>query len=170
MATPKTKKTTAKPKPKPKKNTAKPKPKQSAPKSQPKTKTTKKPAAAKKNGNGNGGSRLSNPRWDKIAKLSTTLVQTGDGRTLNRAAITTPKVELVMSTLVGRKSASAVLKSLGFKTTKQAADYAGGKITRGDLPVETNRAVTEAAAKCGDPRVHKMNGRALVSVIVAATK
>lgn len=142
------------------------KPKRTAPK----PKRSKSKSTAKKNGAKKVGA-VKNQRWVKIAKLATVLVTSdGNGKTLNRAAITTPKVDMVMTKLVGRKSASAVLKSYGFKSTAQAEKYAGGKLTRGDLTPEINRAVSEAAKKIGDPKIHKINGRALAAVIVAASK
>lgn len=134
-----------------------------------------KPRAARKTATGKTKtvkvSRIRNPRWEKVAKLATTLVQTGsDGSTLNRAPISTPKVELVATKIVGRKQASAVVKALGFKTTKQAEQYAGAKIGRTDLPDGVSKNLSEAATKMGPPAVHKINGRALAAVLVALTK
>lgn len=115
--------------------------------------------------------RIKNPKWEKAAKLATALVTVGsDGKPINRAPISTPKVEMVASVIVGRKSASAVLKSMGFKSTKQAEQYAGAKIGRTDLEEGTSRKLSEAAAEMGSPAVHKINGRALAAVLVALAK
>jgi hypothetical protein len=138
-------------------------------------KNTAKPRAARKTVTGKTKTvavqRIKNPKWEKAAKLATALVTVGsDGKSINRAPISTPKVEMVATQIVGRKSASAVIKSLGFKNTKQATDYAGAKIGRTDLPDGVSRQMSEAAASMGSPAVHKINGRALAAVLVALAK
>lgn len=139
------------------------------PKSAPKAKQNGSKPKAKSNGNGNGGVR--NPRWEKLAKLATSLVTRGsDGKQLNRAPISTPKVELVAVKLVGRKQPKAVISALGFKSAKQASDYASAHIGRTDLPEGTSAKLSEAALKLGNPQVHKINGRALAAVLVALAK
>lgn len=146
-------------------------------KSAPKTKSAKtnaKPKAARKSASGKTKvvpvARIKNPKWEKAAKLATALVTVGsDGKPINRAPISTPKVEMV-ATMIGRKKAAAVLKSIGFKTAKQAEEYAGAKIGRTDLPDGVSRGLSEAAASMGSPAVHKINGRALAAVLVALAK
>ena len=157
MAKNATKKNQSQSKPKPKRASAKPKPK-TAKKTAPK-KTEKNPVSVKR---------------AKIATELVTQATTTDkrktGSAIARAPISVPKVELVGAKLLRSSSAAATIKRIGFKSTAEAERYAAGKIGRTDLSPEINRALTEAATKLGDPKQHKINGRALAAVLVAATK
>lgn len=165
------------------KTAAKPKRKLSTnPKDQPKrgTKTqkssakpkTKRAATTKKTGKTKTVkvAAIRNPRWDKVAKLATTLVTSdGNGGTVKRGPVSTPQVEKV-ATMIGRKKASAVLSGYGFKSVKQAENYAGGKLSRKDLPDGTGSAMSEASQSIGTPTKHKINGRKLAAILVALAK
>ena len=150
--------------------------KQSASKSKSaKPKATKRSAAKPKAKTKKAAEK--NPVSVKRAKLATEMVTQATatdkrktGSAIARAPISVPKVELVQSKLLRSGSAAQTIKSVGFKSTAEAERYASGKIGRADLSPEINRALTEAAAKLGDPKVHKINGRALAAVLVAATK
>ena len=153
---------------------SKPKPKRAAKSAaKPKPKQTAKKTAAKKTAK----PKTKNPVSVKRAKLATDLVTQATatdkrktGSQINRAPISVPKIELVQSKLLRSTSAAKTIKAIGFKSTAEAERYAAGKIGRTDLTPEINRALTEAAAKLGDPKQHKINGRALAAVLVAATK
>lgn len=141
----------------------------SATKTAAKSKRTKSKSTKPKQSNGNGSGRLAVPQWKAVADVATALVTVNAaGKTIARAPISTAKVEMVHAGLIGRKNVRTyITKTLGFKSVKQCGEYGGAKIGRTDLPDGVSRALSEAAESLGDPKVHKINGRALAAVIFA---
>jgi hypothetical protein len=95
-----------------------------------------------------------------------------DGQPIGRARIGTVQIQRVADAM--KKSKTTAHDLVGAKSAKQSLavlrQYASAKIGRGDLPDGVAANIGALAKRIGDPRVHKMNGRALAAAVVALTE
>jgi len=92
-----------------------------------------------------------------------------DGQPIGRARIGTVQMSKVADAL--RKSKTTAHTLVGAKSAKQSLStlkqYASAKIGRAELPDGVSQNLSDLAKSIGDPRKHKMNGRALAAAVVA---
>jgi len=120
------------------------------------------------------------PQFADAAKIATDLVTVGsDGKPIGRAPIGTPQMARVHAALVGKRQIGTVVRAFAYGGPKFGQketvanglrvlrQYAGAKIGRTDLPEGASTRLSVGAAAIGDPKVHKVNGRALAAALVA---
>lgn len=93
-----------------------------------------------------------------------------DGKPIGRAPISSPKVQMVAQHIGRRKPADVLHRVIGessaTKSGQMARKYAAAQIGQTDLPDGARARIGEMAKAIGDPKQHKMNGRALVAALV----
>lgn len=91
-----------------------------------------------------------------------------DGKPIGRARISTPKIAQVRAAMTKTKTTAHTL--VGAKSAKQSlTELRAVALKRSPLTGDTKTALGALAKTIGDPKVHKMNGRALAAAVVAIT-
>lgn len=185
-------KTKSAPKSAPSKRTSKPsKPSKSAA-SKSKPSATKTKSATKSKGE-SVSSRLRVPELQTVSEFARSLccfngpkskrVETTQANpSTSRCALVVAAIgkgrKRAADTLGGKKADEQTGKRLGFSSLNAATEYAAGRVSNADVPIETRRAMSALAQAVAvadggtrKPSQTKVNGRVLVAILVAlATK